>query len=342
MASTDFSQEHNSDSYGAWTNTALINEPTLLETFCPQFDETFDFSIGAIDHERQRVDSVTESLSSTTSAATEPRCEPTYSLAEFSFGNQDPSINGQSYPDLDTRLVKPEPLAILSYSWDTDYTPEEVSQRPECSACSKTFSTLRALDKHTQSTSHKAWRCRELGCGKSYARRDTFLRHRSKHSENSHSCLDCLRDGKKKVFKRKDHLNEHIRSCHTKGNDGARFVQVLCPSWTPRLTKSIRTNDDHVTDLAAGAPCSRTHSQASVDNKTPMTPQQQAMKELVKSLSTVLGDRHPNLMGKLDRMSALSGPDMESIAESMAVSALAKTYFSNPEQFVCPYAKGEP
>jgi hypothetical protein len=341
MASLDFLQEHNSDSYGAWTDTALINEPTFLE-FCPQLDEPFDFSIGANDHERQRVDSVTDSLSSTTSTATDPMCESAYSPAAFSFGYQDPLISGQAYPNPDTRLVKSEPLAILSYSWDTDCTPEEVSQQLKCSACHKTFSNLRALDKHTQSTSHKAWKCREPGCNKSYARRDVFLRHRSKHSDNSHSCLSCLRDGKEKVFKRKDHLNEHIRSRHSKGNHGARFVQELCPSWTPRLTGYIRTNNDHANDLAAEAPCSRTHSQASIDIETPMTPQQQAMKDLVKSLNTVLGDRHPNLMGKLDKMSALSGPDMESVAESMAISALAKTYFSNPEQFVCPYAKSEP
>jgi hypothetical protein len=106
--------------------------------------------------------------------------------------------------------------------------------------------------------------------------------------------------------------------------------------------KNTRANNDHARDPAIAASCSRSHSQASVDNQTSITPQQQAMKDLVKSLNTVLGDRHPNLMGKLGRMSALSGPDMESVAESMAISALAKTYFSNPEQFVCPYAKSEP
>jgi hypothetical protein len=341
MASPNFLQEHNSDSYGAWTDTALINEPTFLE-FCPQLDEPFDFSVGANDHERQRVDSVTDSLSSTTSTATDPDFELAYTPAEFTYGYQDLLISGQTFPELDAPLIKAESLAITSYSCDTDYAPEEVPQRTDCSACSKTFSNLRALDKHTQSTSHKAWKCRETGCGKSYARRDTFLRHRTKHSDSSHSCLECLKDGKKKVFKRKDHLNEHVRSCHFRGNDVARFVRVSCPSWTTRLTQSTRANNDHARDPAIAASCSRSHPQASVDNQTSITPQQQAMKDLVKSLNTVLGDRHPNLIGKLDRMSALSGPDMESVAESMAISALAKTYFSNPEQFVCPYAKSEP
>jgi len=58
--------------------------------------------------------------------------------------------------------------------------------------------------------------------------------------------------------------------------------------------------------------------------------QKQAMKELVRSLGTVLGDRNRDLIGELgDKMSALSGPDMESVAQSMAGVALAKTYFSS-------------
>jgi hypothetical protein len=172
MSSADLLQAQSPSLYGAWTNTELINEPIFLDELCPQLDEPFDFSLEPNGHERQRVDSVTESLSSTTSTATKPECESVYSPAEFSYGYQDLLISGQPFPDPDTRQVKSEPLAIATYSWDTDYTPEEVSQRLECSACSKTFSNLKALDKHTQSTSHKAWRCREPGCGKSYARRD--------------------------------------------------------------------------------------------------------------------------------------------------------------------------
>lgn len=72
------------------------------------------------------------------------------------------------------------------------------------------------------------------------------------------------------------------------------------------------------------------------DSGTSSALQQQAMKDLVKSLSTVLGDRRPNLVEKLDAMTGLSGSAMESVAESMAVSALAKTYFSDPERSNCP------
>jgi hypothetical protein len=56
--------------------------------------------------------------------------------------------------------------------------------------------------------------------------------------------------------------------------------------------------------------------------------QKQAMKEVVRSLGTVLGERNKSLIGDLgDKMTALSGPDMESVAQGMAGIALAKTLF---------------
>lgn len=61
------------------------------------------------------------------------------------------------------------------------------------------------------------------------------------------------------------------------------------------------------------------------------------MKDIVKSLGTVLGDRHTNLIDKLGvKVTAMSGQDMESIAESMAVSALAKAYLTAPETYDFP------
>ena len=53
------------------------------------------------------------------------------------------------------------------------------------------------------------------------------------------------------------------------------------------------------------------------------------MKDLVRSLGTVLGDRNNSFIGDFGaKMTALSGPDMESIAQGMAGVALAKTLFS--------------
>lgn len=68
----------------------------------------------------------------------------------------------------------------------------------------------------------------------------------------------------------------------------------------------------------------------SVDSQVSTPVQKQAMKELVRSLGTVLGERNKDLIDDLgDKMTALSGPDMESVAQGMAGVALAKTVFSN-------------
>lgn len=87
-------------------------------------------------------------------------------------------------------------------------------------------------------------------------------------------------------------------------------------------------------------------SEPSSGDASACSPQQhQAMKELMQSLGTVLGDRHPKLISKLeDKMTALSGPDMESVAENMAGAALAaRTYLitARPAACSCPCGEGQ-
>jgi hypothetical protein len=220
MAPQDSQQAQPPDPHSLWGTVELNNEPAFLNETYPQFDGTidFDFDFSASNYERHSVDSFSSSLSSAAFGANNTPAEPTFPHAEWSYTHHVPLIGAQTPHDVRRNTSK---------SQATDCAPDEVSQGLECSACSQRFNNLRALDKHTQSTSHKAWRCSEAGCGKSYARRDTLLRHRSKHSDNGYSCLDCRRDGKEKVFKRKDHLNEHIRSRHSRSNDGARSVHVI-------------------------------------------------------------------------------------------------------------------
>jgi hypothetical protein len=70
------------------------------------------------------------------------------------------------------------------------------------------------------------------------------------------------------------------------------------------------------------------------------TQQQLAMKTLATSLRTVLGDRDPNLMGEFDeKMTSLSGPDMQTVAENMANAALKKT--SSPFSGKCNCSCGQ-
>jgi len=117
-------------------------------------------------------------------------------------------------------------------STETEYSNEDDQQGHICQECNKVFRNFQELDQHTKRVPHKAWRCAEPFCGRTYARRDTFLRHRATHGDKSHACAICSHHNKQKVFKRKDHLKEHIRNCHLpKGTeatcvDGVRSVEL--------------------------------------------------------------------------------------------------------------------
>ena len=63
------------------------------------------------------------------------------------------------------------------------------------------------------------------------------------------------------------------------------------------------------------------------------------MKDLIRSLGTILSDRHPNLIEKLEnKMTALSSSGIESVAEHIAGAALvAKTYLTASRSYSCYY-----
>lgn len=144
-----------------------------------------------------------------------------------SFSGQSRHVNSRNLSSDRTRSPKLErksPSSFASMDSDSTFSTEKDSDRHSCSECEEFFGTLQALDRHTQESSHKAWKCLEPGCSREYTRRDTFLRHRGTHGNNSHACLVCLRDGKQKNFKRKDHLGEHVRKCHERGTGSTGFV----------------------------------------------------------------------------------------------------------------------
>jgi len=116
------------------------------------------------------------------------------------------------------QVLEREPgMTRSTSSTETECSNEEDQQRHICQECNKLFRNLQDLDQHAKGVPHRAWRCAEPFCEKTYARRDTFLRHRATHKDKSHSCPVCPGLNKQKVFKRKDHLREHIRNCHPKG-----------------------------------------------------------------------------------------------------------------------------
>lgn len=79
-----------------------------------------------------------------------------------------------------------------------------------CEECGKRFDTAYILESHAKDTKHRSYACANHGCGKTYTSRSALSRHRNAHNDHvSHQCVICP-----KTFKRKDHLDSHVRQRH--------------------------------------------------------------------------------------------------------------------------------
>ena len=224
-------QTPNAQHPNLWSDTSCTLEPrTLYQTH--EFEGAFDARPNAVPSELQ--------MSSNCANSTPPSVFdyvflPTPELSPSPTTQKrlydEPMVNAaQNYSGNDVQIsdlqAQRSPAKLSKLSWDTDYSQDESCRRLSCFECTRTFENLSALNKHTQSMSHKAWRCIEAGCEKTYARRDTFLRHRVAHRADAlnHVCLVCLQINKSKVFRRKDHLRDHMRKCHSKAIESRRSV----------------------------------------------------------------------------------------------------------------------
>ena len=216
-----------------WLDSNYTLEPKILDQ-TQEYETAFDAWLNAVPNELEFssncTDQATLSASDNVFLPT-PDVSPAPIIASQFY--DEPIINApQQYSGFDVRSSEfqthPRRAKLSTSSWDTDCSQDESSQQIACSECTRAFDNLSALNKHTQSTLHKAWRCLEPGCEKTYARRDTFLRHRVAHRDDalSHICLICLQINKRKMFKRKDHLRDHMRNCHSKGVESRRLVDA--------------------------------------------------------------------------------------------------------------------
>lgn len=217
-----------------WVDTSDTLEPAYLQD-TRDYELAFDAWLNAVSTEPNSSSAHTNwTLSSTSANAFLPTQElspaPMVGTHVHDKAFVQPALTD---PGVDMRLLGFQAQLgrdkMSTSSWDTDCSQDENWQQLACSECLRDFANLSALDRHTQSTLHKAWRCFEAGCGKTYARRDTFLRHRTTHRDDalSHVCLACSKIKKRKVFKRKDHLRDHMRKCHPKVADSRRQVFLL-------------------------------------------------------------------------------------------------------------------
>lgn len=83
-----------------------------------------------------------------------------------------------------------------------------------CLQCSRTFSKALLLDAHAKEQRHQAYRCGD--CNKRYLRQSTLARHRATAHEprSAHRCGRCSTSSNPKLFRRRDHLQQHLREVH--------------------------------------------------------------------------------------------------------------------------------
>lgn len=221
-----------------WLDTSCTLEPRALDQ-TQDFGITFDDLLSADPSELQfssnRIDLTTPS-----NVVLLPTPELSPSPTTQTHLHDEPVANtAQQYSGIDAQITESQAqetsIKLSTSSWDTDCPQDESCQPISCSECTRAFENLSALNKHTQSTSHKAWRCAEAGCEKTYVRRDTFLRHRVAHRDDAlnHVCLVCLQINKRKVFRRRDHLRDHVRKCHSNRIESRRSVSPT-PSFSVR------------------------------------------------------------------------------------------------------------
>jgi hypothetical protein len=224
-------QTSNAHHLDLWLDTNCMLEPRTLDQ-TQEFEAAFDAWLNAAPSVLQSSGNCTNSTPPSVSDCVHlPTLELSPSpINQNHFHDKQIANAAQEFSGIDVQIsdlqAQRRPAKLSTSSWDTDCSQDESSQRLSCSECTRAFDNLSALNKHTQSTSHKAWRCVEAGCEKTYARRDTFLRHRVAHRDDAlnHVCLVCLQLNKRKVFRRKDHLRDHMRNCHSKGIDSRRSV----------------------------------------------------------------------------------------------------------------------
>jgi len=145
------------------------------------------------------------------------------------------SIRGEG-AILDEAAQAPMPLPACNDKAITDSTPQAVQtsarQSYTCAECSLIVGTQTELEGHADRDGHKPWACPEPGCDVKAARKDSLGRHMQKHSAKSPAfpCLHCSKYRGSTAFRRKDHLQQHLRSKHpTKASASRAGMWSSCP-----------------------------------------------------------------------------------------------------------------
>ncbi|MCJ1402341.1 hypothetical protein MMC11_005561 [Xylographa trunciseda] len=96
---------------------------------------------------------------------------------------------------------------------DVEHGPSESNSRLVCLQCRAVYKARNSLEWHGWKESHTVYGCK---CGKGFTRIDDLRRHLKNFRPESakHPCPHCRRHRGEKAFKRKDHLEQHLRNYH--------------------------------------------------------------------------------------------------------------------------------
>jgi hypothetical protein len=119
-----------------------------------------------------------------------------------------------------------QPCNYLYHYRDQDYRNHLKTSHPNlriCAQCDTSFDDEPSLHGHAFESGHASFNCDYQDCDKKFSRIDTYQRHQKVHQENAERfpCKYCKKYRGKNGFKRKDHLNQHVRGYHHIGEDEA-------------------------------------------------------------------------------------------------------------------------
>lgn len=222
--------------------------------------------------------------------------------------------NARSYPM--ERTVSEVTTAASSVIGDNESIPYR------CTVCKETFRSSESLEQHAKAKLHRIYVCRRPGCEKCYYRRDLYTRHKATHDKpDAHACQICAQTSHRKVFKRKDHLHQHIKNCH-QGHSS------VCPSPVQnsesvrqeRSSAQVTVSGRAIHDVAQHSRQSQDNGRC-IDTSNNQSSQSLAMRDVVRALKDQYGEAH---LGVLHRLQLHEGSTTQQLAESLAKPALAE------------------
>ncbi|KAF2459598.1 hypothetical protein BDY21DRAFT_338659 [Lineolata rhizophorae] len=131
-----------------------------------------------------------------------------------------------------------------------------------CSECGMTADSKSKIKRHARYSGHSPYKCHQSDCIAAFSRVDVYKRHMLSHKKDARGfpCTECDRYQGPKVFKRYDHLTQHMQKTHNVHLDTslryisnvpvcphktcADYRDLSLPSLTPREMKPFKARSE--------------------------------------------------------------------------------------------------